>query len=87
MSKRRDSVPFPESGTAASPGDQPWDPLDSTPPGAAASLTPTLPGRHPLSRRHFIKAVIATGASVSAISWLPAPALGLRPPPATPSPA
>ena len=60
MSKRRDSVPFPESGTAASPGDQPWDPLA------------TLPGRHPLSRRHFIKAVIATGASVSAISWLPA---------------
>ena len=60
MSKRRDSVPFPESGTAASPGDQPWDPLAS------------LPGRHPLSRRHFIKAVIATGASVSAISWLPA---------------
>ena len=66
MSKRRDSVPFPESGTAASPGDPPWDP------------TATLPGRGPLSRRHFIKAVIATGASVSALSWLPAPAS--RPP-------
>ena len=42
------------------------------------SLTSTLPGRGPLSRRHFIKAVIATGASVSALSWLPAPAS--RPP-------
>ena len=69
MSKRRDSVPFPESGTAASPGDQPWDPLA------------TLPGRHPLSRRHFIKAVIATGASVSAISWFSAPAPGPAPTP------
>ena len=38
------------------------------------SLTSTLPGRGPLSRRHFIKSVIATGASVSALSWLPAPA-------------
>ena len=74
MSKRRDSVPFPESRTAAPPGDPPWDPLDSTPPGAAASLTSTLPGRGPLSRRHFIKSVIATGASVSALSWFPAPA-------------
>ncbi len=60
MSKRRDSVPFPESRTAASPGDPPWDPL---------------------SRRHFIKAVIATGASVSAISWFPAPAPGPAPTP------
>ena len=72
MSKRRDPVPFPESGTAASPGDQPWDPLA------------TLPGRLPLSRRHFIKAVIATGASVSAISWFSAPAPGPAPTPSTP---
>ncbi len=33
-----------------------------------------LPGRGSVSRRQFIKGVIATGASVSAISWFAAPA-------------
>ena len=32
-----------------------------------------MPGRGNVSRRGFIKSVIATGASVSAMSWFPAP--------------
>lgn len=37
-------------------------------------LLSRLPGRDALSRRSFIKGVIATGASVSAMSWFAAPA-------------
>ncbi len=37
-----------------------------------------LSGRRSVSRRSFIKGVIATGASVSAISWLAAPAAAPR---------
>lgn len=37
-------------------------------------LLSRLPGRDGISRRSFIKGVIATGASVSAISWFAAPA-------------
>ena len=36
-------------------------------------LLSPLPGGDALSRRGFIKSVIATGASVSAMSWFPAP--------------
>ena len=63
MSKRtRESVSPSDSG-ARPPGDLPWE-----------GFLARLPGRGSVSRRSFIKGVIATGASVSAISLLAAPA-------------
>ncbi len=48
----------------------------------AVALLAELPGRRNVSRRGFIKGVIATGASVSAISWFAAPAAAPRQGPA-----
>jgi len=60
--QQRDGGPIIESGEAPT-GDPNWD-----------GLLSRLPGRQSVSRRSFIKGVIATGASVSAISWFAAPA-------------
>jgi aerobic-type carbon monoxide dehydrogenase small subunit (CoxS/CutS family) len=58
----RSSTIVPNSG-APPAGDAPWE-----------DMLARLPGRGNVSRRQFIKGVIATGASVSAISYFAGPA-------------